>query len=177
MLYRCRAASSHYTVAARTIDGMESHPGSTRAAALASALDVAAGNLIAAIESIDPETWARVPAPGVWSVGKDVDHVIEAIAFHRWIVELTIGRAKASKRPRLERKELTSALSPAEAAREVQRGTEVSRGVILALTDEQLALTTKPPRAGSPPLATTIERMLINHYDTHRADIEAKLGG
>src|SRR5262245_44122506 len=175
MLYRCRAGSARYTVPATTIDAMEGHPGSTRAASLASGLDEAAQSLIVVIESIDPETWMRVPAPGVWSVGKDVDHVIEAIAFHRWIVELTIGRAIASKRPRLERKELTSALSPADAALAVRKATDVSRALILGLTDDQLALTTKPPKAGSPSLATTIEGMLIHHYDTHRADIEAKL--
>jgi uncharacterized damage-inducible protein DinB len=150
---------------------------SARAEALASQLDEAAERLIVVVQSIDPETWTRVPAPGVWSVGKDVDHVIEAIAMHRWVVELTIGRAKPSKRPRLERKELTTALSPGDAAQDVRRETDVSRALIVELTDDQLALTTKPPKAGSPPLATTIERMLIHHYHTHRADIEAKLQG
>jgi hypothetical protein len=47
--------------------------------------------------------------------------------------------------------------------------------LILDLTHEQLDLPTRPPRARGQLLGETIERVLIGHYDTHRAEIEAKL--
>ena len=150
-------------------------PGSTRAADLASDLDEAVERFLRQIDGIEADAWNRLPGAGVWSVGKDVEHVIEAIGYHRWIVESTIGRPVGSKRPALERKQLTSGLSPADAVRRVRRTTAESRALILGLTDDQLALPTKPPRAGSPPLAATIERVLIGHFDAHRADVEAKL--
>jgi hypothetical protein len=47
--------------------------------------------------------------------------------------------------------------------------------LIRGLSDEQLDLETRPPRAGGQCLAETIERVLIGHYEVHRASIEAKL--
>ena len=47
--------------------------------------------------------------------------------------------------------------------------------LLLDLTDAQLALPTRPPRANAQVLAVAIELVLIGHFDTHRAAIEAKL--
>ena len=49
--------------------------------------------------------------------------------------------------------------------------------LLLDLTDAQLALPTRPPRANAQVLAVAIELVLIGHFDTHRAAIEAKLRG
>ena len=147
---------------------------SERAATLAARLDEAAAALIAVIAHIEPDSWQHIPAPGVWAIGKDAEHVIEAAGYHQWIVRLTIGQKVSSRRPVLERKVLTTDLSPSQAVEQLRRRTEEGVELILGLTDEQLNLPTRPPRARSQALAETIELVLIGHYDAHRGDIEAK---
>ena len=147
---------------------------SERAMTLAARLDEAAAALISVIAQIEAERWRHIPAPGVWSIGKDAEHVIEAAGSHQWIVRLTIGQKVPSRRPVLERAQLTTDLSPQQAVALLRGRTEEGIELLLGLTDDQLNLPTRPPRARSQVLATTIELVLIGHYDTHRGDIEAK---
>jgi len=154
---------------------MLGHPPSSRAADLAGRLAAAAATLIAVIEPIDVDSWTAVPTPGVWSLGKDVAHVAEATVFHQWIVRKTIGQKVASRRPAIERKEMTTELSTTEAIELLRRRTEAAISLVEGLSDEQLGLPTRPPRARAQLLAETIERVLIGHYDTHRQEIEEKL--
>jgi hypothetical protein len=147
---------------------------SERAATLATRLDEAAAGLITVIAHIEPDRWHHIPAPGVWAIGRDAEHVIEAAGYHQWIVRLTIGQKVSSRRPVLERKMLTTDLSPSRAVDQLRRRTEEGVALILGLTDEQLQLPARPPRARSQVLAETIELILIGHYDGHRGDIEAK---
>jgi len=148
---------------------------SVRAATLAARLDEAAAALIAVIADIEPDRWQHVPAPGVWAIGKDAEHVIEAAGYHQWIVRLTIGQKVSSRRPVLERKQLTTDLSSQEAVALLRRRTDEGAELILGLTDEQLNLPTRPPRTRSQVLADTIELVLVGHHDGHRGDIEAKI--
>jgi uncharacterized damage-inducible protein DinB len=148
---------------------------SERAAALADELASASVRLVRVIEPIDENRWRAVQSPGVWSISKDAEHVAEATVFHQWIVRLTIGEKVSSRRPRIERKLLTSDLSPAEMGALVRERSEEGERLLRALTDEQLDRPTKPPRAGGQLLATTIQVVLINHFDGHRAEIEGKL--
>ena len=147
---------------------------SERAATLAARLDEAAAALIAVIEHTEPERWLHVPAPGEWAIGKDAEHVIEAAGYHQWIVRLTIGQKVSSRRPVLERTRLITDLSPQEAVMQLRRRTDEGAKLILGLTNEQLNLPTRPPRARSQALAESIELVLIGHYGAHRGDIEAK---
>ena len=147
---------------------------SARAATLAARLDEAAAALIAVISDIEADHWRHIPAPGVWAIGKDAEHVIDAAGYHQWIVRLTIGQKMSSRRPVLERKQLTTKLSPEEAVELLRRRTDEGAELILGLTDEQLDLPTRPPRARGQVLADTIELVLIDHHDGHRGDIEAK---
>ena len=142
---------------------------------LALRLDEAAAALIAVIDHTEPERWRHVPAPGVWAIGKDAEHVVEAAGYHQWIVRLTIGHKVPSRRPVLERKQLTTELSSVDAVELLRRRTESGIELILGLTDEQLNLQTRPPRARAQVLADTIDSVLIGHHDGHRADIEAKI--
>lgn len=153
----------------------DERPASERAAELADRLDQAASKLIALIESIEPGQWDAVPTPGVWSIGKDAEHVSEAGAYHQWIVRLTVGEKVASQRPVIERRSLTTELAPNKASELLRQRTDIGLGLLARLTDDQLDLPTRPPRAGSERLGTTIERVLIGHYDVHRIAIEAKL--
>jgi uncharacterized damage-inducible protein DinB len=150
-------------------------PGSARAAALAARLRGAVASLIAVVEQIEPERWRRVPAPGVWSVGKDAEHAAEGAALHQWIVRLTIGERASSSRPAVEREQLTTALSPREAADLLRQRTDEGARLVQGLSDEQLDLPTRPPRAKARSLAETIEGALIGHLNHHRDEIEAKL--
>ena len=120
---------------------------SERAATLAARLEEAATALIAVIAHTEPNRWRHIPAPGVWAIGKDAEHVIEAAGYHQWIVRLTTGQKVSSRRPALERKRLTTDLSPQEAVALLRRRAEEGAELILGLTDEQLNLPTRPPRA------------------------------
>lgn len=153
---------------------MEEQASARRAVALAAKLREAAGALIATLAQTEPEFWLRTPGPGVWATGKDAEHLSEAAGYHQWIVRRTIGERVSAQRPVLERGRLTTHLSLADAIELLRARTEESAALILRLTEEQLDLPTRPPRARSQRLAATIESVLIGHYDAHRRDIEAK---
>ena len=150
---------------------------SSKARTLASRLRAAADAFVAVIEPIDVADWHRVPAPGTWSIGKEAEHVAEAAGYHQWIVRLTIGDKVSSRRPVLERRQMTSPLSPREAAELIRQRVAEGVRLLLELTDPQLELPTRPPRANAQILADTIDRVLIGHFDTHRLGIEAKFRG
>ena len=144
---------------------------------LASRLRIAADALIAVIEPIDDDDWNGVPEPGTWSIGKEAEHVAEAAGYHQWIVRLSIGEKVSVRRPVLERKQMTSALSPRQAAELIRQRADEGVRLLLDLTDAQLALPTRPPRATARVVADAIDHILIQHIDTHRAAIEVKLRG
>ena len=148
-----------------------------RAEKLAEDLGDAAEVLIAVLGDVPLDRWMHVPGPGVWSVGKDVEHLAEAAVYHQWIIRMTIGEPVPSRRPPLERSRLTTSLSPLDAVALLRQRTDESATLIRALTDEQLGLPTRPPRARDQGLAETIERVLIGHYRAHQDDIASKLGG
>jgi uncharacterized damage-inducible protein DinB len=150
--------------------------GSARATELAAHLRTAAMALISVLERIEPERWTLVPGPSVWSVGKDAEHVAEAALYHQWIIRLTIGQKVSSRRPAIERQGLTTTMTTRQAADLIRQRTADGAALISSLTDEQLALPTRPPRARARPLGATIQLVLIGHYDAHRRDIERKLG-
>jgi uncharacterized damage-inducible protein DinB len=154
---------------------MDGQQASQRASVLAERLRQAAAALIAVADPIDADRWMRLPGSGVWSIGKDAEHVADAAVYHQWIVRLTIGEAMASRRPAIERDRMTTDRSPGEVVELIGARTEDGVRLLLALTDAQLDLPTKPPRARGQLLEETIERILIGHYDAHRAEIEAKL--
>jgi uncharacterized damage-inducible protein DinB len=154
---------------------MDALAGSARATKLETDLRAAAASLISVLAGIEPVHWTHVPGSSVWSVGKDAAHVAEATVYHQWIVRLTIGRPVSSRRPAIERQELTTAMTPGQAVDLIRRRTQEGAALISGLSDEQLALPTRPPRAQGQALAETIERVVIGHYDVHRRDIERKL--
>ena len=80
----------------------------------------------------------------------------------------------SSRRPALERRRLITRLTPAEAVGLLRARSDASAALIRSLTDAKLSLATKPPRSCGETLAATIERVMIGHYDTHRAAIKAK---
>jgi uncharacterized damage-inducible protein DinB len=154
---------------------MDAHPGSQRSIELADRLTDARDALTSLLERIDGQAWLRVPGPGVWSPSKEAEHVADGNVLHQWVVRLTLGQAKVSQRPGIERTQLTSRRSAAEVIEQVRRTLDEASTLIRSLTDDQLDLTTKPPKAGAPTLAGTIQGLMIDHVDHHRREIEAKL--
>ena len=154
---------------------MESPAGSARAAALAADVEAAAAAVADLLTDVPPDRWAHVPGPGVWSIGKEAEHLSEAAVYHQWIVRLTIGERVASRRPSIERSRLTTGLSPQQAIALILDRANDGATLVRAVTNEQLDLPTRPPRARDQPLAETIERVLIGHYRSHRDSIAAKL--
>ena len=146
-----------------------------RAEELASRLRRAGADLIEVVEQIDDRWWRHSPAPGVWSISKEAEHVADAALLHHWIVRLTTGQKVSSRRPAIERTGMATDRSPAEVAALVRDRTDGGERLVIGLTDEQLDLPTRPPRARNQRLVETIELVLIGHYDTHRLSIEAKL--
>ena len=154
---------------------MDGAAGSKRAAALAAELEEVAEPLFVLLENVPMDRWMHVPGPGVWSIGKEAEHILEAAVYHQWIVRLTIGERVGSGRPRNERSRLTTDLSPRAAADLLRQRTEEGASLIRALSDQQLDLPTRPPRARDARLAATIEGVLIGHYRGHGDEIVAKL--
>ncbi len=150
---------------------------SERAAGLASRLHEAADRLVGVLESVDAETWGHVPDPGTWSIGREAEHVAEAGEYHQWIVRLTIGEKVSTGRPVLERLALTAGQTAGEVVAMIRARTDEGARLLGSLSDGQLDLPTRPPRANGQRLAETIERVLIGHYDVHRLDIERKFTG
>jgi uncharacterized damage-inducible protein DinB len=142
---------------------------------LATSLEEAVGEFVALIEPITAPRWNRVPAPGVWSVGKESAHVVEGMIYHRWIVRLTIGEKVSSRRPAIERDEMTTTSSPREMVALLQECTAETAALVTDLTDRQLDLATRPSRANGATLAETIERVMIGHVRVHTEEIKAKL--
>jgi hypothetical protein len=149
--------------------------GRDRAAGLAALLEATVARLLAVIEPLDTERWGRLPAPGVWSVGKDVEHIAEATVLHEWIVRRSIGDRVGSRQPVMERRLMTTDRSADSGAALLRRRLEDVARLVRSLSDAQLDQPTKPMRASAPTVATAIELILIQHIDTHRASIEAKL--
>src|SRR5258708_14144331 len=59
---------------------------SERAANLANQLRDAGAALIRTVGQIDVEHWSRVPEDGVWSAGKDAEHISQGAIYHQWLV-------------------------------------------------------------------------------------------
>ena len=154
---------------------MKAQAGPASATKLEADLIAAAAALIAVLKRIEPERWTHVPGSSVWSVGKDAEHVAEAAVYHQWIVRRTIGQKVSSRRPTMERKELITTMTVGQAVELIRRRTEEGAALVSSLSNDELALPTRPPRARGQVLADTIETVLIDHYNGHRRDIERKL--
>jgi uncharacterized damage-inducible protein DinB len=126
-------------------------------------LRTAASALISVLERIEPERWTHVPGASVWSVGKDAAHVAEAAAYHQWIVRRTIGQKMSGRRPVLERQELTTTMTTEQAVDLIRQRTNEGAALISSLSDEQLAMPARPPRARAQMLADTIQLVLVRH--------------
>jgi uncharacterized damage-inducible protein DinB len=147
---------------------------SSRAAALVEQLREVAEALIGLAASIDAEQWTKSPGSGVWSPGKDAEHVADGAAFHQWLIRVSLGQ-KVPARPKIERDELVPQRSQQDVADFLRTRTEEGLALVGGLSDAQLHLPVRPPRGHLATVEQLIEAMLIGHYEGHRREIEAKL--
>jgi hypothetical protein len=163
------------TYGSGTVTVVANRAASGQAAALAARLRTAVERFIAAVERIGPERWAapRFDRAGErWSLGKEAEHVAEAMAAHAWGVRLSVGE-EAGPPPGVERKTMTARGSAGEVVEALRRTAEGSARLVEGLTDEQLALPAQPTRTRS--VGQAIERVLIGHVERHRVEVERAL--
>lgn len=134
----------------------------------------AASALIAVTSNVEPDRWCRVPAHGVWSIGKETETRHRGRRLPRMdrstddraarVVPPTGPRTKKADHPPHARGGRQAAACPQRCKRgsdPVPHGRETLAG-------------DQAPRSCGETLAATIERVMIGHYDTHRAAIKAK---
>src|SRR5215471_21731211 len=112
---------------------------SARAAALVEHLRQVGEALIGLVGSIDPEQWTRVPQPGVWSPGKEVEHVADGAAYHQWIIRTSLGE-KVPPRPKIERSEMISQRSQPDVVDLLRQRTDDGIALVARLSNAQLDL-------------------------------------
>src|SRR5262249_22483729 len=140
---------------------------SARAAELAAQLRTTVERFIVLVELIGSERWAA-PRGERWSLGKEAEHVAEAMAAHAWVVRLSVG--EPAGRPASVDKTTVTARGSAEQVVETLRlAADSSARLVESLTDEQLALPAQPTRSRS--VGKAIERVLIGHVERHRVEI------
>lgn len=148
-----------------------------RAAALANRVREAGAALIQAVRQVDDAHWARVVEDGVWSPGKDAEHVTQGAAYHQWLVR-TSALGETSERTAGTQRDIMVALLPQrEVLDALQQRTEQSALLVASLSDDQLELPAPPLGADGPPrtVEQLIDGQMIRHYHEHRENIEAKL--
>jgi DinB superfamily len=151
---------------------------SERAAALANRLRRVGADFIRTVEGVDERHWARVPAAGVWSAGKDAEHVIEGALYHQAIVRATITGGPVVRGGGVTQREvMTARLDKAEILERLRERTEESARLTEGLSDAQLALAAPPLGRDGPPrtLEEMIEGQMIRHYLEHQENIRAKV--
>jgi hypothetical protein len=141
---------------------------------LVARLVVVSDAIIDLVAGTDPGTWDRSPGPGVWSAGKESEHVAEALPLHLWFVRRSL-RQRAGTRPTIERDTLTTDRSPLEVAERIRQERDTAIAVIAPLTDPELELPSNPPRGRDDRVAELIERIVIGHLETHHAALTRRL--
>jgi hypothetical protein len=149
---------------------------SERARSLASQVRDAGAALIETIGQIDDSHWARVPEPGVWSAGKDAEHLTQGAVYHQWLVRTAALGETVARGAGTQRDVMTAQLSRAEVLAALAQRTEESARLVESLSDAQLDRPA-PPLGDGPPrtVAQMIEGQMIHHYGEHQLSIETKL--
>ncbi len=149
--------------------------GSTRAAALATALRMTVERFIATVGRIGPEQWAATrsgPSGERWTLGKEAEHVAEALAAHAWSIRLSVGESVGPP-PDIDRVTMSPRASAAEVVAALRREVEDGARLLAALTDAHLALPAQPTRTRT--VDQAIARVLIGHLERHRVEMERAL--
>jgi kynurenine formamidase len=149
---------------------------SERATDLANQLREAGEALGRTVSLVDEGHWGWVPEDGVWSAGKDAEHVSEGSLYHQWLIRTALGEP-LERGAGTQRDVMTARLSQAEVLALLRERTEQSAELVASLSDAQL-VSAAPPRPADG-LPRTVEQMIvgqiISHYQEHQLNIETKL--
>jgi DinB superfamily len=148
-----------------------------RATVLANEVREAGTRLMQTVRQVDDAAWTRVAEDGVWSPGKDAEHVTQGAAYHQWLVRTT-ALGDTSPRSASTRRDIMVAVMPKDdILRLLEQRTEQSALLVESLSDEQLRMPAPTFGPDGPP--RTVDQMIkgqmIRHYHEHRENIEAKL--
>jgi hypothetical protein len=145
--------------------------------ALAQRVRDACAALIQTVGQVDDAHWGKVVEDGVWSPGKDAEHVTQGAAYHQWIVRRAALGDTSDRPVGTERDLMVAVLAKRDILDVLQQRTDQSALLVQSLSDAQLEL--PAPRMGADGPARTVEQMIegqmIRHYYEHRENIEAKL--
>jgi DinB superfamily len=147
-----------------------------RATELANRVREACAALVQIVGQVDDAHWGRMVEDGVWSPGKDAEHVTQGAVFHQWIVRRA-ALGDTSERPAGSPRDIMLAvLSKADVLDLLQQRADQSALLVESLSEAQLDLPA-PPMGDGPPrtVAEMIDGQMILHYHEHRENIEAKL--
>ena len=148
-----------------------------RTAALAARVRAAGAAFVDAVERLDDTAWDHVPEEGVWSAGKDAEHVISGAQFHQRLVRNTVAGAEPARGGGTRRDVMIAETTKAEVLAGLREEIEASARLVESLDDDSLALSAPPQSNGLPrTLEQVIVGQMIGHYDEHRANLEAKAG-
>jgi hypothetical protein len=147
-----------------------------RATRLATQVRAACAALIEAVGQVDDAHWGRVVEEGVWSPGKDAEHVTQGAVYHQWIVRRAALGDTSDRPVGTARDIMVAVLSKREVLEVLQQRADQSALLVESLSDVQLELAA-PPMGDGPPrtVQQMIEGQMIRHYHEHRENIEAKL--
>jgi kynurenine formamidase len=152
---------------------------SERARALAERVREASASLAQTVAAVDDTHWAQVPRDGVWSPGKDAEHVSQGALYHQWLVRTAALGEKLERRGTTQRDVMTAELTPREVLAGLQQSAEESARLVETLSDAQLDLPAPPLASDGLPrtVAQMIEGQMIRHYHEHQWNIHTKLRG
>ena len=147
-----------------------------RATALANQVREAGARLIQAVRQVDDAAWARVTEDGVWSPGKDAEHVTQGAAYHQWLVRTTALGDTSERTAGTQRDIKGAVLTKDDGLDALHQRTEQSAQLVASLSDAQLRLPAPTLGPDGPPrnVDQMIEGQMIRHYHEHRENIEGK---
>lgn len=147
-----------------------------RATALANRVREACAALVHTVNQVDDAHWGRVVEAGVWSPGKDAEHVTQGALYHQWIVRRAALGDTSDRPVGTERDVMLAVASKSEVLDTLRQRADQSARLVESLSDAQLDLAA-PPMGDGPPrtVQQMIEGQMIRHYHEHRENIEAKV--
>jgi hypothetical protein len=152
---------------------------SERARALADAMREAGAALSDTVAAVDDSHWELVPGEGVWSAGKDAEHVSQGALYHQWLVRTAALGENSERRGATQRDVMTSQLTRSDVLAELQQCTQQCAHLVESLSDAQLDLPAPPLASDGLPrtVADMIDGQMIRHFREHQWNIHTKVRG
>src|SRR5450631_4652930 len=103
---------------------------SERATALANQVRQAGTALMQTVGQVDDAHWGRVVEDGVWSPGKDAEHVTQGAAYHQWLVRTSALGDTSERSASTQRDIMVALLSKREVLDALKQRTDQSASLV-----------------------------------------------